>query len=279
MRKHEQETSHGTDKYLLLEVGELLSTFEEYKTGIEKFVRFGAKWTNANSADHLRRCISTGDEKLVAASDEFLSKIENLVPMSRGWRNVEDVVGALPNVPAFLAGHPQHMRRRERVSTRTAPLAIFMDLTSSGMIDAKDVQRRGTVLLALTRMLVEHRPVELWVGVALGNLGASGTVAWKIDTAPLDLARAAYHVSATAMSRVFGYGTAQRAHGVGGAWPFNNYGAHVQTAHERLTTVFSGQELMYVSPIYGTDPLTRDPVAWIKRTLKQYAGVEVENAA
>jgi len=279
MRRISNDTQWGKDDYLLLEASELLPLTNKHENSLRG--RVSGSWFGS-SYQEFRQRIETGDNSLVAESDAHLAKIEDQVPMSRGWRNVDDVVGAVPNVPAFLAGHPQCMRRRQRTMRDTAPLAIFMDLTSSAGISAEDVQKRGVVLLALTRLLVEHRPVELWVGTGLGsgysqrgNRAVSATVAWRIDTAPLDLARAAYHVSATAMSRGFGY---QMAHVEldmpHGAWPFGNYDLHCRTAEQRLKHTFAGQELLYIPPIMLGDELTKDPVGWVKRVMAQYVGEE-----
>jgi hypothetical protein len=100
-------------------------------------------------------------------------------------------------------------------------------------------------------------------------------VAWRIDTTPLDLARAAYHIGSTAMSRCFGYGLAR-----------------VNTSRARclaLQTMTStaprprsgcglrwpgGTELLFIPPIMLHDPLTEDPVGWLKRVMKQYVGTE-----
>jgi hypothetical protein len=182
------------------------------------------------------------------------------------------VVGAIPNVPAFLAGHPQHMRRRERVAKNNAPLTIYMDLTTSAAIDAKTVTKRGVVLLALVRMLIEHRPVELWVGTSKGRRGVSGTVAWKIDTTPLDLSRSSFHIGASSMARGFGYGVDDSVHETGGGWPFGDYGLHCRTAKVRLQEAMGGGDMLFISPIINSDPLVSDPVNWLKRTLKEYVG-------
>ena len=269
MQTIKQMTKWGKDDYLLLEGGELTEYVKKYAGRLASRIT-GDYWHGGVSFSQFSVKVETGDEKLVAESEAYLSKIEDQVPMSRGWRNIDDVIGAVPNVPAFLAGHPQCMRRKQRTMRDTSPLAIYMDLTSSAGIGAADVQRRGIVLLALTRCLVEHRPVELWIGTSLGQHGGSGTVAWKIDTTPLDLARAAFHISATVMSRGFGYGLCQSVLGTGGAWPFDDYKTHCQTAPKRLATVFPGQELLYIPPIMVGDEMTQDPVGWIKRTLKSY---------
>lgn len=272
MRRVTNKTKWGKDNYLLLEAGELPYLAQKHADLLS--CKVGGGWYGSTYHEFKQR-IETGHNALVADSDKHLALIEDQVPMSRGWRNVDDVVGAVPNVPAFLAGHPQCMRRRQRTMRDTAPLAIYMDLTSSAGIDAEDVQKRGVVLLALTRLLVEHRPVELWVGTGLGYTGVSATVAWRIDTAPLDLARAAYHVSATAMARGFGYemvhAELKMPHG---HWPFDNHSLHCRTAEERLKQVFAGQELMYIPPIHLHDAMTKDPVGWVKRVMAQYVGTE-----
>jgi len=273
MQTINQKTKWGKDDYILLDSGEL-TEYASRNAGLLRSRINGDRWHGSVGYHEFSQKVETGDEKLVAESEKFLAKIEDQVPISRGWRNVDDVVGAVPNVPAFLAGHPQCMRRRERTMRDTAPLAIYMDLTSSAGIDASDVEKRGIVLLALTRCLVEHRPVELWVGSSLGQHGRSGTVAWRIDTAPLDLARAAFHISATVMSRGFGYGVCQSVLGTGGGWPFGDHTLHCQTAKERLAPVFAGRDLLYIPPILVGDAMTKDPVGWIKRTMRDYGYVQ-----
>ena len=266
MRQEMVRTPHGSDGYLFMEAGEILGVAREQNMDAS------LDWSGDTRETFLRK-VELGDESMVAESEKFLAMIEDQVPMSRGWRNVDDVVGAVPNVPAFLAGHPQHMRRRERTMRNTAPLAIYMDLTSSGDISERDVCKRGVVLLALTRMLVEHRAVELWVGASLGMAGRAGTVAWRVDTAPLDLARSGYHVAATAMSRMFGYHMCRKTFATSGGWPFDNYDLHRRTALTRMQAVLgNGGELMYVPPIYMSDPMTRDPVGWLKGVMAEYVG-------
>ncbi len=264
MRKVVKETPRGLDQFMFLDAGEIPALIEKHD------ITTGG-W-HGDTTEDFRRKATTGDNSLVAASEKFLTSLEDQVPVSRGWRNVDDVVGAIPNVPAFLAGHPQHMRRRQRTARENAPLTIYMDLTSSAGIDAEDLTKRGVVLLALVRMLVEHRPVELWVGTSKGRSGASGTVAWKIDTAPLDLARSSYHIGAAAMARGFGYGVDNANHKTGGAWPFNDFEKHKLTAKARLQEAMDCGDMLYIPPIYYTDPMVNDPVGWLKKTMKEYVG-------
>lgn len=271
----EQQTTDGVDKYMLLDSGEIPEMVNNTPDYFRSKITNTTGWYGEAYEDFIKH-IRIGDENRVKNSDKFLDEIEDQVPMSLGWRNIDDVVGAVPNVPSFLAGHPQCMRRRERVMRETSPLVIYMDLTSSGGINSDSVERRGIVLLALTRRLVEHRAVELWVGTSLGTHRVSGTTAWRIDTAPMDLARAAFYISATVMSRGFGYAVCQSKMQTSGNWPFSSYDKHCVTAAERLKSVFSGRELLYVPPIYLRDEMTSNPVGWVKRVLAQYTKEENE---
>jgi hypothetical protein len=262
-----------SEKFLLLESYELAGMVQTHRGILSNCYWGNDSWIGSTIAD-LQRMIVSGDERRVAESDKYLAEIEDQIPVSRGWRNVDDVVGALPNVPAFLAGHPQCMRRRQRVASETAPLSIYLDLGSSNTISHVLIERRGLVLLALIRLLVEHRPVELWVGSSIGATGYASTTCWRIDTSPLDLARAAYHISATAMSRRFGYGvsTAESGRRWNSAFAMGNHAAQVSHLRNRVPQLFSG-DTMFVPPIYDTgNEMVTNPVAWLKRTMAQYVG-------
>lgn len=268
MRKFSKQTPKGIDQFLFLDAGEIPGMIEKHQRRMS--FADSSSWYG-DAMPEFKRKATTGDNSMVEASEKFLASLEDQVPMSRGWKNVEDVVGAIPNIPAFLAGHPQHMRRRQRAARDNAPLTIYMDLTSSAAINSNKLTKRGVVLLALVRMLVEHRAVELWVGISKGKCGCSGTVAWKIDTTPLDLSRSSYHIGATAMSRVFGYGVDDDMHQTGGGWPFGSFESH-RTAKARLQEAMGAGDMLYIPPIYLTDPLIDDPVGWLKGKMKEYVG-------
>lgn len=260
--------ANGSDKFALLEAGQLPAVAARYDHRIRKAMMYGGSWY-ADTYESFARKVNTGDEALVAQSEKVLAELEDQIPMSRGWCNVDDVVGAVPNVPAFLAGHPQHMRRRERTRRDNAPLAVYMDLTCSAGISATDIMRRGCTLLALTRVLLEHRAVELWVGTSVGVYRQSATLAWRIDTTPLDLARSSYHIASVAIARSFGYEVAAESmcHQWNGSWAFGDHGAHTSSMPRRLQRVMPGHKILYVPPIYLGDPMTKDPVGWVKRVL------------
>lgn len=233
------------------------------------------------SISEFERKVVTGDPGLVPQADAIMRELEDLLPVSKAWRNVDDVVGSVPNIPAYLAGHPQSMRRKERSPRDNAPLTVFLNLTSSAMVSSEALLKRGVVLLALVRLLVEHRAVELWAGTFQDDKpygGPSAGGAWKIDTTPLDLARAAYHLTSTDVCRMFGYALNETLAGVHHLRGSMDTGTFVR--HERLIReAMEGKELLYVQPLQGWDKMVSEPVQWLKRQLEKYSGVKQEDAA
>ena len=272
MRQETMETEWGTDHYVLMEATEIPAVIDR---GYSDMRRKDDRWCGG-TFERLRHCAQHGDESAVTESERFLSEIEDQVPMSLGWRNVDDVVGAIPNVPAFLAGHPQCMRRRERATKDTAPLTIFIDLTSGAEIDSRKVARRGIAALALVRQLVEHRAVTLWAGVAQDVGSGSGTVAWRIETAPMDLARAAYLVASPNVARRFGYGLNSAVNRAGGGWPFRDSRLGARTAQQRLERLLGG-EVLHVAPLHNNDPMADRPVEWLKGVMHKYVNTKEED--
>lgn len=269
MRLETLSLPQGKAHYMLMSASEIVGAATQH----DKWMRHQMGIQRGNmrdcSVEQFKTLVSQGDENLVKQSEKMLAKIEDQIPLSKGWRNVDDVVGAVPNVPAFLAGHPQCMRRRERSAQSTAPLTVYMDLASSMVIGKDLILQRGVALLALVRLLVAHRPVELWVGTTLGTHGVQATSAWQIDTAPMDLARAAFQIADSTMSRLFGYamGEAQVGRHLGG---FGFAGFSADEAAKPLRTVTGWSEVMYLPPISYSDPLTKDPVGWIRKVMQQY---------
>ena len=150
-------------------------------------------WTGASAAATLRHA-STGDAARVALADAMLDRIEVSVGFeARRWRTLDSVAGGAPNVPAYLAGSPMSMRRRVRVMDTAAPLVIALELGVSASVDNDTIARRGAAALALARIASATRPVELWGYFAARDGSAhAAAMAVRLDTAPMDVARAAW---------------------------------------------------------------------------------------
>lgn len=168
-----------------------------------------------------------GDMSSVSRSDALLADMEcvELESPRRAWR--DDVAGAVPNVQAFIAGHPLAMRRRVRTLDAAAPIAIVVDIGANAAVKTDQIERRGAAILALVRTLAARRPVELWAGSILaadGGINASATF-FRIETTPLDLARAAFVLTNPAALRRVVWAAAM-THMFNGRPPYNAFFEH-----------------------------------------------------
>lgn len=251
--------------------------------------------------EKFRHDLEHGRLDLAEKTDSLLQKFEDHVFIGRGWQVVNDVCGATPDIGAYLAGHPYNMRRRARTTKETAPLSLFMEMTaSSGAMDT--INERGAAMLALTRLLSNVRPVELWLCITYG--GASGTkkgttgpvlkmIGCKIETTPLDVARAAAAMCQASLMAQTGYYLTKQINGgwEGGArgWAYGVPEIERRYAGEILRRIVSPGSLAVYVPAGmagaagdGAE-LLNNPEAWLRHMLKKYGGAAVadseENAA
>jgi hypothetical protein len=229
------------------------------------------------------RAVEFGHLPSVAKSEEFLSAIESLIPFAPTARHeiMDDVVGAFPNVPAFIAGQPLSMRRKVKRENEFQPIAVVVDLTSSAAIGAETIERRGSAVLALVRALAARRPVELWAGCGLDAYGKHDAVwqFYKLDTTPLDLARAAFMLAHPVTCRGLMHSFARQNYGYRGGWPYGQgpvRGDQFQAVLARALPHVA--DVIAVPSIYMTDAAVADPVAWIAKNLATYGDEQKEAA-
>lgn len=241
---------------------------------------------NVAFAENVRRC-RAGDLSRVAASESYLAALESRFQFqTSAYRTIDSMAGGVPNVPAMLAGQPMHMRQRRRMIKEAAPLNVMVDVTSSGGIDSATLERRGAALLALVRILSSVRPVSLYVCVnalpsSARNL-TSSAVAVRIETAPLDLARAGHLLCSTGISRQIGYtimceNAGQRSSG-GIAWPYNGADHSRKNGVAYWQRAIGLDEMLFLAPVYIGDKSVSNPVEWIADMLRQYGGETYEAA-
>jgi hypothetical protein len=244
----------------------------------------GTNWDGGLSPEEAVKRATFGDMARVSASEALLSKMEKYAFESnkRTWRN--DLAGGCPDVPAFIAGQPLSMRRRTIVESDSAPLAIIVDLTASEGIPAEIMERRGAAILALVRVLSTRRPVELWAGSFLqgGPAGMDACAFFaRIDTAPLDLARAAHVLSSQSMPRQIGFALGYALGGFQGRWPYVND----KVSRPLMKDIFLPAmphvtDALCVPGAHLNDPMSKNPEAWLEETLNALeAGETLFNAA
>lgn len=240
------------------------------------------EWNGHVSTDRALDLLRNGDLSAVAASDALLEKFEQYSPSTsrRAW--TDGVCGAIPNVPAFVAGQPLNMRRRIRSESEFSPLAIVVDLTTSASITADQIRARGIAILALVRALSAVRPIELWACVMLDADSRTNcsTVAFRIETAPLDLARAAHILTHASVPRRLLYGIAEKAHRFAGGWPYDKKASHRPHMAAIIAPAFSHvTETLCVPSLLNADESVTNPVAWIEAQLAQATVASLPDAA
>ena len=214
--------------------------------------------------------LEQGEPELTAKADAFLKKFEDEIFLGKGHANVDDVVGAIPNVPAFLAGHPQHMRRRHKERNSRGPLVMMLELTgSSGAMDTR--HGRGAAMMALARLLTVSRPVEMWIMTTYGERNYMNMLACRMDTTPLDVARAASLLCDNARSANLSATSNVVGRTMGrGSWSYGAQELERGWSGEALKRVVCpGAEVLFIPAAYYSDNM-RDPEQWVRDMLKKY---------
>jgi hypothetical protein len=245
---------------------------------LKKKSRYGSytltnPWLGHYTAEKAMECARNGDASLVARSDEYLSALEIEAPTSQAWRTLDSVVGAFPNVPAYLAGNPHNMRLRRRTNVDTAPLTIVVDIGSSAGVSQDQLLKRGAALLALVRVLSNLRPVELYATTMLGSDTEAHITIVKIDTTPLDLARAAFMLSHPAYGRGLMYQYFRKVHHrpYQTDWPYGgnrNLSRLASRAHELFGAYLKTDKFLFLAGKHLTS--IPDPVEWLKEMISKY---------
>lgn len=247
-----------------------------------KQCRSNASWFGCKSYDTSVEQVRKGDLSGVPASDALMTKIENDIPATRAWRVRHDVVGGIPNVPAYLAGHPYNMHRRERQAVEQGPISIYASLELSAAIDVATMRQRGASILALVRLLSNQRPVELFACCSVGERGFGVHIITKLDTLPLDLARVAHFLTCPSVTRGLNYAVGHElAKQIGkkwdGNWAYGNcnlYRKHAREIYRSVTTPTA--DTLLIPAAHLNDPAVKEPTKWLHDMLKKYGGMEQE---
>ncbi len=234
------------------------------------------KVTTAQALDMARR----GNLSGVAVSDALMSRFERFAFETGRKAWLGDVTGSIPNVPAFIAGHPLNMRRRHRQDSAAAPIAIVADLATSASLSTDQIRRRGAAILALVRILSARRPVELWAGCTLDggriNPHREATHIYaRIETSPLDLATAAHVMTHASFPRRLIYGIAD-TYNAPLDYPYGAHWNHRPHMSDIVAPAFTHtSETLIIPAISSLDESVNDPEKWIEQRLAELSPVDL----
>lgn len=209
----EIETEQGKARFALFDGSTALAHFleTECRDHFDRADRKGGgkKWNGGNMADTIQWA-RLGDNALVPRSDKLMDRLEAMERPERSMFVTQNMVaGGVPNVPAYLSGSPMAMRMRRRVMAPMAPVVVLSDNFAAFNVKKEQILRRGAAVLALVRALTAYRPVTLYSTIGLAA-DKKMVGAFRVETAPLDLARAAWALGSPTVLRncwhlVFGH--------------------------------------------------------------------------
>lgn len=222
-----------------------------------------------------RDSLIKGTERFNKDIQKFVDEIWESVPvLQRMWEL--QPVGFFPNVPVYLTGDPNNMWRLSEETSERTPVRIWVGTTSSVAFNHEDITRRGAAVAAFALVLSQVRPVHITPYTSYGIAYEYSTdptldrgdviLSWDLQTSPLILSEVAASLCDPMIAR---YLTRDLAHVVQreyrGRWVrgFDN---------EEVMRVKLGaqKEDIWLRNIYATDPLVRDPAAWVRKELRRY---------
>lgn len=235
-----------------------------------------------------------GDMANVAAMERIIAQMQDQQIFASGLpMPVRSYWGTAPNINAVITGQPKTMYRRKRSENLsiTAPISIFVDTVVSDGLSESAIINRGVAIMAFTMAMNIIRPVEL-TAIALGNphgyskkqiKAAYGSIV-KLDTKPIDLARASFALTSKEYCRGLAFSCMRDCadtSGCGIAWPWSLCGAGNPTSQEYIDTMrhvcgASSNDVLVVGGHLTDRLMLTDPIAWVKQMLAKHNGAAAE---
>lgn len=167
----------------------------------------GAGWDGAV------RLASVGwEEGVKAIFNELTANFPQHYDKEPPWRY--DVAGALPDVPRYLHGEPEHMLARGRAKGGKPIVHIIINTVCSAWTKGSQFVNYGAAITAMIDDIESKgKRVQLDVAAVFSNLrGNTGVVGWNVKQAgdPVDLSAIAFSLAHPAAFRRLQFGMIER---------------------------------------------------------------------
>lgn len=176
-------------------------------------------WAGNSYSGFLQACKQGASEYKQNYIRDVMAQLDASVQDRTIRQTVSDVAGYNPNVPEYLIGLPTHMRRKELVQTRLAPVRLYMDMFVSAGCSDNAIQNRAAAACALAARLAQDRAVELWLcwacGVDTYKAGITSIGRVRVSTAPVHLAELV-EITSKSSTRIGVFNTLRHAAGYNG---------------------------------------------------------------
>jgi len=236
-----------------------------------------AKTGNESFSDSKINAIHGRLEGMTEA-EEMIDQInaENVTSCQQSF--IPNVAGALPIVPAAIAGSPFSMLQKVDLVSMSAPIRIFASCATSWGVSASDLSKRGAAILALILKLQEVKPVELYViGELEGNSknGGSAIPCVKIEATPLDTTAASYALTSPAFLRHLCF-ELTGSEGFNGQWAYRENPQDKKFQDKIKAELGCTENDLYIRGGHSTDQAITDPATWVQDRLNELTEQEEE---
>jgi hypothetical protein len=223
-----------------------------------------------------------GDTTNLDAAMAIIDKMQDAQLFSEGMPvYAPSVVGAFPNVPAFMMGHPMDMfsKQMSQTDALNTPLTIYIETTVSGGVSVKDLRSRGVAALAFALAMNNIRPVEIYtVSGGLPSGGKTSIVVTRIASAPMDIARAVFMLTDEAFARKITFAAMCNMSGVDTgyiSWPWNGYPTYDDYKAKMRDALEMQPQDVLISGGHLNDKLMQsDPIQWVRNMIDLHSGKE-----
>lgn len=176
-------------------------------------------WAGNSYRGFIQACKDGASERAQNYIRGVMEKLDASVQDRTIRQTVSSVAGYNPCVPEYLMGLPTHMRRKELVQTRLAPVRVYMDMFVSAGCSDTAIQNRAAAACALAARLAQDRAVELWLcwacGVDTRRAGITSIGKVRVSTAPVHLAELV-EITSKSATRIGCFNTLRYAAGYNG---------------------------------------------------------------
>ncbi len=227
------------------------------------------EFTGHVSFSEAQAMILNGDTANIEAIRELVDSFTDSSIDSEQTVSELGVAGAFPLVPVHLAGSPCSMVYDEVSLDDNAPLKIYASCTVSAGIEADELRKRGSAILAAVMQLQKTRAVELYIVCELNATTANGGSyigCVKVDTLPIDLAGCGYMFAHPAFLRHIFFNLAT-PHGYSGGWAYHSNPQDAEFKRRVKEELGASEDDLYISGGYMSDPIVREPVKWVNEQI------------
>lgn len=261
-------------------------SIEEYACYLKKIPEECYRpWTNYNHFNHIVDSMSRGTTTHLDAANKIINEMQDQNVFSVGLPTLQNsVAGFMPNVPAALIGHPRNMVSRAVSDLQgiNTPLNIYMEPGISGGLTITQVVQRGISILAFVLAMQNIRPIELYIAetnnVDHYKPNCFGA-AVKIDTKPLDLARACWVFTHPEYVCPIGFATSvdlyhkttgKYSNYCGWSWEGRPQNVNYQQAIREIYDMSDTDIFIPGGHLFDSLMIT-DPVAWVKQMIAKHS--------